>query len=395
MDSPVLFALNLSTLVIIIFSANLLLLRATKRQVYFPLGLCFLCIGIVVCQPTLTYLLPNLRPNVLILALPAVLLIAPCFWFYVEGITAKSPWQIKAIKRRHFILSGLGVIIALLAVLLPPELKYSLLIEGNENVLKDQEGVSRYVAVFCLIATLILVLAWVVQSGFYFIKIVNRLRQYRLQLKNVFASTDTKEVRWLSWVMLAIGLVWTAAAVNIVLDNLFFTTQYNATVAHAVILIMIWSVALWGLRQKPGLEELYSENEAIDVLVDETTPPREKYQRSALEHAQSQKIAEKLDVAMKQDKLYLDASLSLPKLAKKIGSTPNYISQTLNGQLNTSFFDYINHYRVLEAKERLTNTEDTVVDIAMAVGFNAKSSFYSAFKKETQQTPSQFRKSGL
>ena len=151
-----------------------------------------------------------------------------------------------------------------------------------------------------------------------------------MQLKNVFASTDTKEVRWLSWVMLAIGLVWTAAAVNIVLDNLFFTTQYNATVAHAVILIMIWSVALWGLRQKPGLEELYSENEAIDVLVDETTPPREKYQRSALEHAQSQKIAEKLDVAMKQDKLYLDASLSLPKLAKKIGSTPNYISQTVS-----------------------------------------------------------------
>ena len=95
---------------------------------------------------------------------------------------------------------------------------------------------------------------------------------------------------------------------------------------------------------------------------------------------------------MQQDQLYLDAALSLQKLAKHINTSPNYISQTLNETLGANFFDYINQYRINEAKKQLKETKNTVLDIAMNVGFNAKSSFYTAFKKETQQTPSQYRK---
>ena len=94
---------------------------------------------------------------------------------------------------------------------------------------------------------------------------------------------------------------------------------------------------------------------------------------------------------MQQDTLYLDASLSLPKLAKHIHTSPNYISQTLNETLGMSFFDYVNKYRVSAAQQLLENTEETVLNIAMAVGFNSKSSFYTAFKKHTQLTPSQFK----
>ncbi len=150
------------------------------------------------------------------------------------------------------------------------------------------------------------------------------------------------------------------------------------------------------MRQKPGFAELYqSADQEIVNLNAVPSLADGKYQRSALDTAQASSIADKLTKAMTADQLYLDASLSLPKLAKHIAVSPSYISQTLNEHMGMNFFDYVNHYRVAAAKIQLSSTETTVLEIAMNVGFNAKSSFYTAFKKETQLTPLQYRQQHL
>ena len=63
--------------------------------------------------------------------------------------------------------------------------------------------------------------------------------------------------------------------------------------------------------------------------------------------------------------------------------------------MNTSFPDYLNSYRIEEAKSYLKNPEFskyTIVSIGLEAGFNSKSSFYSVFKKATGQTPATFKK---
>jgi AraC-like DNA-binding protein len=120
-----------------------------------------------------------------------------------------------------------------------------------------------------------------------------------------------------------------------------------------------------------------------------------KYKTSALTEDNLQHIANKLENAMLHEQLYLDASLSLPKLAKSISISSNYISQTLNVRLNVNFFDYVNGYRVKHAKNELTNSNKTVLDIAMDAGFNSKSAFYTAFKKYTGKTPVQYKQQSL
>lgn len=392
MESTTLLAINISTLIIIIFSAHLLCLRALKRQAYLPLALFLLAIGIIICQPTLASLADHLRPTMLILSLPAILLVAPLFWFYVEGITAKTPWQLNQMHKKHFVLFILGAVVAVIGLFIPYEVQYTLLIKDDDSILNSISANEKLITVVALIATVLLVLAWVVQSGFYLFKVVRRLTQYRQHLKNLFASTEAKEVRWISWLLVAVGIVWLATALNIIINDILFSNEVNATISSSITLIMVWSVAIWGLRQKPGFEELYDADETIQqILVDKRSQPQ-KYQRSALNEQDAAKIAEKIEAAMQEGKLFLDASLSLPKLAKSINTSPNYISQTLSEALGANFFDYINKYRVNEAKQQLEQTQDTVLDIAMNVGFNAKSSFYTAFKKETQQTPSQYRK---
>ncbi|MBU2972573.1 AraC family transcriptional regulator [Pseudoalteromonas sp. C2R02] len=393
MESTTLFAINLSTLIIIIFSAHLLCLRAFERQTYLPLAVFLFSIGIIICQPTLAYLADQLRPTMIILSLPAILLTAPSLWFYVEGITAKTPWQLSQMNKKHFILFMIGAVVAFVALFISYDVQYALLVNDDDSIFDKIDQTTKLITITTLLATVLLVLAWIAQSGFYLYKVIKRLTQYRAHLKNLFASTEAKEVRWISWLLLAVAVVWAATAANIIVNNILFSNEVNATVSGLIILVMTWSVAIWGLRQKPGFEEIYDADEEIQQILEDVPPQSEKYQRSALNNQNAVKIAEKIALAMQQDQLYLDASLSLQKLAKHINTSPNYISQTLNETLGANFFDYINQYRINEAKKQLKETKNTVLDIAMNVGFNAKSSFYTAFKKEIQQTPSQYRKS--
>ena len=98
---------------------------------------------------------------------------------------------------------------------------------------------------------------------------------------------------------------------------------------------------------------------------------------------------------MESEQPYLDDRLTMPQLAARFDLSPNYLSQIINEQLHKNFFDFVNHYRIEKAKRRLVETLEgtsNVLTIAFAVGFNSKSAFYTAFKKHTQMTPSQFRK---
>jgi len=391
-ENPTLLALNVSTLAVIAFSANLLISRSFERQTYLPLAICLVAIGVVICQPTLAVFSQSLQTTFLILSLPALLLISPCFWFYVQGLTSETPWRFSRKSLRHFIPAGLGALIALLTIVIPADIKNDLLVKGNDVVLTSTPLLLRYFLYVILTTTFILIIGWVIQSGVYFYIIIQRLNSYRQHLKDLFASTESREIKWLSWLLFAVGFVWLGTAVYILIDNLFYSIMIDPILANTIRLVMLWSLAIWGLRQKPGFEELYdSQDDIKEVLVQEDRPQR-KYQRSALDKQQSSLIASKIEKAMLEDELYLDASLSMQKLAKHIFTSPNYISQTLNETLGMNFFDYVNKYRVDAAKRMLEQSNNTVLDIAMSVGFNAKSSFYTAFKKETEQTPSQYRK---
>lgn len=98
---------------------------------------------------------------------------------------------------------------------------------------------------------------------------------------------------------------------------------------------------------------------------------------------------------MNDEKPYLDFDLTLQKLAFQIGSSERELSLLINHHLGKHFFDFVNEYRINDAKKLLedpTKKDLTIQEILYTVGFNSKSSFYTAFKKVTNQTPTTYRK---
>ena len=103
------------------------------------------------------------------------------------------------------------------------------------------------------------------------------------------------------------------------------------------------------------------------------------------------RYAARLEKRMADGQLWRDHGLSLRGLASEIAIPPIHLSEVLNTKVGMSFYDYVNQCRVRDACDLLINSNDTIIEISEAVGFNAKSTFNTSFKKVTDQTPSQWR----
>lgn len=120
----------------------------------------------------------------------------------------------------------------------------------------------------------------------------------------------------------------------------------------------------------------------------------ERYKNSVLSKTDSEILFLKLKAVMKSSKPFLDNEITLPKLASKLETKPHLLSQVINENFNTNFFDFMNSYRIDEIKERLVSSKfsnHTIAAIAYDCGFNSISSFNSAFKKKEKLSPSKYR----
>jgi AraC-like DNA-binding protein len=122
----------------------------------------------------------------------------------------------------------------------------------------------------------------------------------------------------------------------------------------------------------------------------------DKYQRSALGPEERTRIRNKLEQALNDHTLIHDNSLNLRRLAEHIHEKPHYVSQVINQDLGTNFFDLINSVRIRNAlPQLLVATPPAIVELAKSLGFNSKSTFYTAFAKHMGMTPSQYRQNQL
>ena len=127
----------------------------------------------------------------------------------------------------------------------------------------------------------------------------------------------------------------------------------------------------------------------------ESTTAQSRYQKSGLRREQADAHKRRLLNLMKAERPYLAADLTLPALARKMNCSINHLSQVINGEFHLSFYEFLNQYRIEDAKELLTresDSRDSAGHVAAQVGFNSNSAFYAAFKRFCQHTPAQYRR---
>ena len=103
----------------------------------------------------------------------------------------------------------------------------------------------------------------------------------------------------------------------------------------------------------------------------------------------------KLKKYMTNEKPFLNPDLKIQDISKEINVPVRELSVLINHQLGQHFYDFVNTYRIENAMEILKDSSKskvTILEILYEVGFNSKSSFNTAFKKQTGNTPTTYRK---
>jgi AraC-like DNA-binding protein len=101
-----------------------------------------------------------------------------------------------------------------------------------------------------------------------------------------------------------------------------------------------------------------------------------------------------LQIAMEQDKLYLNPDLSLDILAQHTGIAQKTISAALNRHLDKTFNEFVNEYRIAAFKEKFTGEDNghlTIAGIAAECGFNSQATFQRTFRQFTGLSPSAYK----
>ncbi len=126
----------------------------------------------------------------------------------------------------------------------------------------------------------------------------------------------------------------------------------------------------------------------------EVLPVYRRYEKSDLDELEKRRRKEELLRLMDAQKPYLNPSLTMSGLARDLRISPRHLSQIINELFGRNFCEFINGYRIEESKRLLSDPARegrSILDIAYDVGFNSKSTFNSAFKKQTGMKPSEFR----
>ncbi len=119
----------------------------------------------------------------------------------------------------------------------------------------------------------------------------------------------------------------------------------------------------------------------------------ERIARPVITSSRHEAIWIDLQRLMEEDRLYLNSRIKLSDLADHLNTNTTYLSMVINETTGDNFCNYLNTLRIRDARQMLLDPEYknfTIEAIAQAVGFNSKSAFNSAFKKQLSVTPRQY-----
>ncbi|MDK1286509.1 helix-turn-helix domain-containing protein [Pseudoalteromonas umbrosa] len=218
----------------------------------------------------------------------------------------------------------------------------------------------------------------------YAVYIVHYLNVHRPKLKIEVTNQQYDNFTWLVAMARFQLICWCLVLLLLSVNDIFSVPVSKLIALASYVPMSFWLFYLSYFNQ---IKPLYVQGNVYKFSESHENAQVHKNHCKSYEH-----IIHRLNSSMRSDKLFLNPQLSISELAKHIDSTTAEVSCTLNTHLNMNFYDFVNRYRVDEAKLLLCKTQHKVLSVAFDAGFNSKSTFNKLFKSYTGLTPSQFRK---
>ena len=216
------------------------------------------------------------------------------------------------------------------------------------------------------------------------------LKTNRKKVKENYSYIKNIDLKWLSiWLyglIIFVLIDGISGGLLLVYSSLKFVLAFNLLFLTA----LIWYIGYYGLNQTQVFllqREFNKEEKVLEV-------PAEEKEKNKVSN--SPELKEKLEKLFDIDQVFKKQNLSLRETASLLETTDKKLSYYINTELNTTFYEYVNSYRIQHFKKSISNGTSknlTLLAIAFDSGFNSKATFNRVFKQQEGITPLQFKKS--
>lgn len=207
------------------------------------------------------------------------------------------------------------------------------------------------------------------------------MTNYQKKLFDNYTSVDNQNLNWLQSFMYIVMLLWLGWCV-------FFFGHVTGLIHFEMYIVWIgMALTIYWLGYF-----MYFRRDIFEIPIFEKAPDN---QHSKLSERTDEHFSDLLQL-METSKLYLDPELNMSTLAQKMALSNGYLSQIINKKEGKNFFDFVNSYRVNQAKSHLIDPKFnhySILGIALESGFKSKSTFNSVFKRLVGLTPSAYKRS--
>lgn len=234
------------------------------------------------------------------------------------------------------------------------------------------------------------------QYVFYMVAIFKILKNYKTIYVENHTNSNNSSYKWLFQMTMLLLI-----AHAVVVFRLFLSyTDYNLLLNWSTIVIGICTliISCWFVLKALKNPALFKGVDSTMVALNNELKTKSiTSDQGSFDAQKSVEMASQMDLVKKyilENEPYLEPSLTIQELSKQVAIPVRDLSLLINRHSNQHFFDFINEFRIEKAKQLMkdpSNKKLTILEILYQVGFNSKSSFNTAFKKFTNQTPTSFR----
>ena len=308
----------------------------------------------------------------------ASLSVYPFYYWYIKLLTIECDF--KWYNIRMFVPAAFFSVssVILYVTMSADERNYYILFLLGEN--KNIFGYSNWVNIQYVLFTGER-FVFTIQVLFFLIYGKRLVSKYNHEIANFYSDLENRSIIWVKLLLYSFFLT----SVMSIIFNLIGRSTFTDSSAFLLIPSVVFSVLLFII----GFQG-YMQNYTVSDFVSD--------QQSATEtnHKSWNKIQlqKKLIELFEHEKIYKHPDLKIIHVSKKLNTNRTYISNTINSHFNSTFNDFVNKYRVNEAKELLINeifNQYSLQYISEAVGFGSVSTFIREFKKFEGIPPGQYR----
>ncbi len=306
----------------------------------------------------------NHTPLVVAILAACLLLQGPVLYFYLRSLSQ----EIKLLRWRNLVHAIPAVLAAILLVVFGID---SLEWQPTTNLSGAENAVVAFLWALVKLSPLGYIIACVIA-------------EYKLRenLRDLYADISMSELKLADAVLAGFCIHWLWSLLAYLLEGMVSAAVSDSLgiIDNYLTVILVNGLFVFGLINTRQL---------LNV---QAIPVAKPVQPSKMDHK-----VEVIEKAIHEDKLYLENNINLERFAEQIGLKPRDVSAILKMHYQSNFFEFINRYRVEEAKRLLISPDykdETILEIIYKSGFNSPSAFHRFFKRMVGITPTEFRQRG-